>query len=997
MNVRILKYKKSILAITLASMLVGCGGGGSSSDSSSGGNAGAGGNSGGGSVPTGTFTVNAVDDSILGAIVTAPECASFSENGSGLYTLKECIGTPSSVNIINGFIDTNSDGMQDDNETSQIAPLKLKVSQSGLNDNFIVTPLTTLAAQDTDLAALARALGITQEDLFEDNPANRNIQRAVNAMLISARKAGITKFDSFIEDLATQIKDSNATGLNALKSVKQYMQDHKESYKNKFGIVFGGFIDDTSALDLSSSNVLSDVEKTHAVPAGKILLGGFIYDTVIPNAAVKLYDGTTALTTTTSDATGRYFLEVNKNILDTSKVYTLQAVSGDVKLISYVTTQALKANLTGRQVSSGNLEDLIVSNVTTAKAVLVQKTNPNAENNATAMNEAKALVENLYPQDILTISGVIKDVVDNNKTLATASDTLSLAQDIVEVNATTKELTTTLPTEVNQTAVDAQVANIQSDPLLSTQVDSTTVVSTGSLRSIMENHILYEFYYNDDFQPVPLSYSTIQINPDGSLYDYEYNYDENSSQWITSNNFDLNAGDILWSSDDTKLYIVAPSHIPSKITLMAKEKINVLGKSVDIYHLQEEITANPKDRYYTDFVANAEHSGTIDFTSMSDSDKNIIIKYSSDYNATYHLNDDGTYTILNNLVAIHKYHTLVKSGKTFVIFDDGETNDGSGAIIYLDFNNQKAYQADYHNIGFKDSLIHYGSTAMVNIWKNLPFFQQNELTNMINTAQANATHSATNTWSQITERVIYHYIKSLEGKEGLKKFLAEREVYAVTQENSSSLRVGTIRFSFDFSSVNFSGTDNDGTYNDDSNITEYTATTFTISDNGNSIVLTLQDITDNYMLIKFDDGSTQHTERVYFDRDKAETYIYSQYYQNPQDQEGLKKFLAGKEVYDVTSINSSSWRIGTINFASDFSSANFFGVDNEGAYNDTSNIIGYSAKALTISDNGNNIVLTVKGITDDYILINFNDGSTQFTERVYFNKAKAQAYMNTLN
>ena len=999
MHANLLKFRRGMVAFALASFLVGCGGGGGSSSGSSNsggsGNGNAGTGSGGSSVPTGTFTVNAVDDGILGAIISAPECASFSEQGSGVYTLKECISTPSSVNVINGFIDTNSNGVQDDNETAQVAPLKLNVSQSGLSDNFTVTPLTTLAAQDNNLLALAKALGINENELFQDS--NRDIQRAVNAILISARKAGITKFDSFVQDLTTRIKDSNATGLNALNAVKTYMKNHQDTYKNKFGVVFGGFIDDTSALDLTSPTVLNDVEKKHTVPAGKIMLGGFIYDTIIPNAAVTLYDGRSSLANTSSDTNGRYFLPVNNTILDASKVYRLEAVSGNVKLISYVTTQELKNNLTGRQVSSGNLEDLIVSNVTTAKAVLVQKTNPSAENNATAMNEAKALVENLYNQDILTISGVIKDIVDNNKTLTTASDTLSLVQEIVEVNTTTKELTTTLPSEVNQTAVNTQVANIQSDPLLSTQVDSTAVVSAGSLRSIMENHTLYEFYYNDDFQPVPLSYSTIQINPDGSLNNYEYNYDENSSQWITSSNFDLNAGDILWSSDDTKLYIVAPSHIPSKIILMAKENINVLGKGVDIYHLQEEITANPKDRYYTDFVANAEHSGTVDFTSMSDSDKNIIIKYSADYSATYHLNDDGTYTTQNNLVAIHKYHTLVKDGKTFVIFDDGETNDGGGAIIYLDFNNQKAYQADYHNIGFKDSMIHYDSTAMINIWKNLPFFQQNELTNMINTAQANATHSATNTWSQITERVIYHYIKSLEGKEGLKKFLTERELYTVTNVNSASLRVDTMRFSFDFSTVNFSGTDDDGAYNDDSNITAYTEKSFTISDNGTNLVLTINEIADDYLLIDFNDGSTQRTERVYFDRDKAELYIYSQYYQNPQGEEGLKKFLAGKEVYGVTKANSTSWRIGTIAFASDFSTANFFGVDDEGAYNDISNITNYTAKSFTISDGGDSIVLTVEEVTHDYLLIGFNDGNSQHSERVYFNKAKAQTYIDTLN
>ena len=864
MNINVLKFKKGMVAVTLVSFLIGCGGGGSSD--TSGGSSGAGS---GNNVPTGTYTVNVVDDNILGAIVNAPECASFSEDGDAVYTLKECIGKPSSINIINGFVDTNDDGIQDNNETAQVAPLKLDVSQSGSSDNFTVTPLTTLAAQDSDLSALAKALGISENDLFEDNPANTAIQRAVNAMLISARKAGITKFDSFVQDLATQIKDSNTTGLNALNAVKTYMKNNIKSYNTKFGVVFGGFIDDTSALDLTSPTILSDVEKTHAVTAGNIVLGGFIYDTVIPNATVVLYYGSKDLAHTTSDANGRYFLEVNKDILDASKVYKLEAVSGDVKLISYVTTQELKENLTGRQVSSGNLEDLIVSNVTTAKAVLVQKINSGAENNATVMNEAKALVENLYPQDILTISGVIKDVVDNNKTLSTASDTLRLAQDIVEVNATTKELTTTLPSEVNQTAIDTQVANIQNDPLLSTQVDSTTVVSEGNLRAIMENHTLYEFDYHGEYQSFPLTYDTLEILPDGSGRNYEYKYDENSSKWIVSEDMSGKAGDILWSSNGTKLYVVAPEAIPKKITLMAKESVNILGNKVNIYHQQEEITGEPGDAYYTDFVENAEHSGVVNFTSMSDSDKNITINYEGGHSVTYHLDDNGTYYRSHDQNTHYKYRTVIKNEKTFIVFDDGETHDGGGAMIYLDFTNHKAYKRDYHNIGSKDSDIVYDSTALLNIWKNLPFMQKEQLRIMIEDAQNNTVHSATNTWWKVTQRVIYNYIKSLEGKEGLKKFLAEREMYEVTDQNSSSFRIETLDFGQNLDYISYEGTNDDGTsYNGSYTISDYTATTLTLEGN---IVVTVKDITDNYILVNID-GTLR---RIYYDKNKAETYINS--------------------------------------------------------------------------------------------------------------------------
>ena len=211
-----IEHKQLLISlITVGFLFTGCGGGGTGDSATAstgvennGGGTGDSATTGGNGTTTsepGTYTLSVVDDNIIGATVSAPECATFTENGNGSYTLKECISKPSTITAVGGYIDVNANGVQDSDEASQDAPLKLKVSQSGFTNSFMVSPLTTLATQETDLSTLAAKLGVNQADLFKDNANNRNMQRSINALLIAARAAGITKYDTFIKDVKSWI------------------------------------------------------------------------------------------------------------------------------------------------------------------------------------------------------------------------------------------------------------------------------------------------------------------------------------------------------------------------------------------------------------------------------------------------------------------------------------------------------------------------------------------------------------------------------------------------------------------------------------------------------------------------------------------------------------------------------------------------------------------------------------------------------------------------
>ena len=710
------------------------------------------------------YNVNIIDEPIIGARVNAPECTGYKDNGNGSYTLTGCLMKPTSIEALGGVIDLNGNGSADVNETAQTAPLKLRVAQTNLSNGFTVSPLTTLASgSDTDLTALANALGISKEDLF--SAQNTQLQQAVNVLLISARDAGIVKYDTFLDDLCAKIATSSKNGLDAISEAHDYMKTHQDEYVQKYGIAFGGFISDTTALDTTDPTAsLVNIAQQNSVSTGKIKLAGFIYDRVIANATVTLYDGDTPLVSTTSDTLGRYALEVDDDILQEPKVLKLEAVLQKTKLVSYITTQEIKDGLIAQKLSSANEVALIVSNVTTAKAVLIEKTDPQALNDPQKLQEAKVKVEATYPSELIEVSAAIQDVVDNNKTI-THSDTLAFAQSIVEQNTTTQLIDVTLPDDI-----DINTTAVTEDPMLSAQLNNSenSVVPAQSYRAIIEDKDMY----NLEYWGSNLEYEYGRLGSNGT-YTYEQ-YEQNANgEWELERSETTGADThISWSPDNTVLF-VSGEWQPFKETLVSTETIYVHNTPVHVYRVQYETIGEPTQLYFDNFIKISHHQGSINFSSFDDANKTIEIVYDDgdqEFTAVYVLDDNGTYQQgyydPDNVVHTHgehyKYRVAQYYGKTYVIFDDGQTHDGDGRIFYVDMQNHKAYQRDFHSIGFKDTGIKYDNVEVVNLWKNLTQDERDLLQRMFEeNVWANQNYSASYTYYQATQNTIYSFIKTI--------------------------------------------------------------------------------------------------------------------------------------------------------------------------------------------------------------------------------------------
>lgn len=645
--------RMAIAGVLSTLLLVGCGGEGDRDDDKASST----------NVPTLSYTVDVADDPIVGARVSAPECAKFTDNGNGSYTLQECIAKPSTITAVGGSFDMNGITIY------QTAPLILKTSQLNSNASFVVTPLTTLASQEDNLSALASALGISEADLFLNKAEHQTKMREINAILNAARSAGITKYEAFVSEFKNQIK--NRSGISA---AKQYMIDNLETYRNTFGVVFGGFIRDLN-------------DKTPPVTTGRVRLGGYVYDAAIPNATITILDGSRTVAAGTSDFDGRYSIEINATELETSKVLKFQAVSGKTKLISYVTTDELKAGNIGYRISSGTIKDLIISNVTTAKAVLIDKIDPLAKSNATSMVEVKLIAESLYATDILNIASSIKAVVDHNASMNQA-DTLVLAQEIAAGEQ---------PANTNYTD------EVKLDPTISDQLNSTTPNTTHNFKSLIlgKTFIAFDYYreYSHNSQN-PFTYMELTFGTDGSMSLKEYR-NTSESNWSTDISLNEPAGSIQWSSDGMIAYDTSDFWPPSKHTLIRVETVTVGSATAKIYWIQDEVTADVTDGYFTNFKTTAEEQGS--------------------YNST-----TNTITIDSHTIDLNSSHisTMTKFGKTYYIANEGSS--GERTMYYVE--GTTAYEKNYDKIGTVsigwftdnvDALAAYKNATQNNQWAHI--------------------------------------------------------------------------------------------------------------------------------------------------------------------------------------------------------------------------------------------------------------------------------------
>lgn len=494
------------------------------------------------------YLVKAVDDPIIHATVKATNCETFEERGNGEYLLKKCIAKPLYIEI--------KDGIIKDKNVTQDFPLLLNVGETDKDDNFVVTPLTTILANadESNISALAKKLGVSKEDLFDAN--NEKVKKflpKLNAILITANSQGaVTNKVKFLEvvreKVINNVKDGDINISKTLDDIK------KESIEKPS--LFGLVIIDNS--DIDNDDPLDSISKIQHLDIVKFY--GLVFDKKIADADVSVKDLDTNATFSAvvkSKNHGDWVLEVEKNETKGSLYYTimnedhlLQFVatkkegSKTIELTSTITTKKLREYIKKSKIVSPSKDlRLIISNVTTSEdAILDKKGALNKDSYEGNLTELR-----IYYQDkVVKLASVIKSVVDENATInASATDTYDLAKrSIVVKKLKTRALSdSSSDFDINTSVVNYDTAdlegNITNNTILSAQLNKISTEKEDKFQMAAEK-AGYTFYRLLAYYDGPSSdesnfvrgYTKIIVYP--SYYETKtcYLYGDSTGEWV---------------------------------------------------------------------------------------------------------------------------------------------------------------------------------------------------------------------------------------------------------------------------------------------------------------------------------------------------------------------------------------------------------------------------------------------------------------------------------
>lgn len=419
------------------------------------------------------YIVKAVDDPIIHATVTATNCETSEEIGDGEYLLKKCVAKPLYIEI--------KDGEIKDKNVTQTSPLLLNVSKTGKDDDFIVTPLTTILANasDEDINNLADKLGVSKEDLFDaTNKKVKNLLPKVNSIIIASNSGGaITNKMKFLEVVKNEV--INKIDSNGSLNVKDVLKDVKKKSMNKpqlFGLVI---MDDSDINNDDPLKSLSSLQNSN-----KVKLYGLVFDKSFEaNISIKDLDDTNKTfdnIKATSDKNGAWSLTIDENKTKGSLYYTimnednllqLTAVkdnNSSIKLTSTITTKKLKSLIQQSKLISPTKEkNLIISNITTAQdAILDEKGALNSKSYENNLSELRVY----YQDKVVKAAAVIKSVIDENASINdnNANDTYELVKNsISNVDNANLDINTSV-VDYNSTSLEDNITN---DTILSHQLN----------------------------------------------------------------------------------------------------------------------------------------------------------------------------------------------------------------------------------------------------------------------------------------------------------------------------------------------------------------------------------------------------------------------------------------------------------------------------------------------------------------------------------------------
>ena len=692
--------KFAILSVA-AAFMVGCGGGGGDDDD----------NTKNDTSPTVTYSnysIKVVDDAVIGAKISAIGCEGYSEKGSGEYELLNCTQKPTVIVASGGTIDMNGNGQIDSGDVPMALPFTLDVTQSNTEDRFVVSPLTTLAAEakEDELETLAIKLGISKSELFADLSQYENkkeILQLINAQFIAASENGVIDMPAFLGKFKEYLL--NSTGNDAkgsIASVIDALKNDTDAPKIFGGIGFNGFISEAESL---KDTGLADYYESKKSDPTKTVFIGYVYDEILADANVSLFIDNTLVAQSKSDSSGKFTLEVDADKIGDDKIIKIEAVlngyKGDnVKLVSFLTSTQIE-NLAKSRVSVSDLIDIVVSNVTTAEYIVAKKLNGGNDFTDTDTLEEKLLEAQIEKAEkVKETAALIKYIVDTNATQSSSADTLAYAESKLDTNLTL-DLNAT-----EQQNIETYKTEIENDPILSKQLEVTgestaavTTLKTLYDQGVKEFYMVYtekEYdangneFYSRKYTKITFSLDSIEFT--------DYILENNS--WKLRNQYSSNFSG---SFDNTgTFYITDPTTDLEKIWLISSSKVfnSSLNRNFNIYLMAHALYKGHDNEFYLSiFDGHYEYAGTLnqDIENWSDF---INIYASSYFNDIGVLNSDGSTT--SNYWSKWEYFTI--NGKDFIRFYSDYDRDTR--IYALDYTNKKFYKKYEYDEKFLDTPIY---------------------------------------------------------------------------------------------------------------------------------------------------------------------------------------------------------------------------------------------------------------------------------------------------
>ena len=483
------------------------------------------------------YTVKVVDDAIVNAQVSAPECNSSKEIGNGVYVLLNCTSKPTYISVNSGVIDETN--------ATQSFPLVLNVAQTNKDDNFVVTPLTTLVATASDedeIEEVAEKLGLDVEEIFEDPvKVDKNVTpvlQKVNAIYLKAEADGaIANKVKFIDTVREQIKTYAKNGDFNVTKVASEVEKISQQKPQLFGLVFVSDIKDTK-------DILEEIAKVQN--PNKVRFLGLVFDDKLANMNIKIYRADTNETiddNITSDSNGKWEFTLSdewvQKIKNEDFVIIMEASDDkNITLTSSITSKKLRNLLKeSKNVTPSKNPELVISNVTTAEDAILNK--KGAMQSVVTYEGNKTELKTYYNDKVITTAAVIKDVIDNNNTSildnTDAKDTYELVDKIVttddgiDVNLT--------KTEVNTATISEIEENMTDNAILSRQINYVPVATTINVDGFeaaakRAGNVFYRIlaYYNENGDFVR-EYTKIVTLP--GLYQTQtcYLYNDETQEW----------------------------------------------------------------------------------------------------------------------------------------------------------------------------------------------------------------------------------------------------------------------------------------------------------------------------------------------------------------------------------------------------------------------------------------------------------------------------------